>query len=65
MVNTSKYRAVIRGNLLMHRRDYHETFAPVVRVSTLRMLFALAAQHNWEIKQGDVPTAFLKSNMDT
>ena len=33
---------------MMHGRDYNETFAPVVRVGTLRMLFALAAKRDWE-----------------
>lgn len=39
--------------------DYHETFSPVVRYSTLRLLFALAAKLNLDITHLDVTTAFL------
>ena len=44
---------------------YNETFAPVPNISTMRLLFALGAKNNWEIKQGDVATAFLCASMDT
>ena len=46
-------------------RDFNQTFAPVPHLTTLRVLFALAAKFDWEIDQGDVSTAFLASDMDT
>ena len=60
-----KYRIVVRGYHMKLGRDYNETFAPVAFAATLRSLFALAAKFDWEIKQGDVSTAFLCTNMDT
>jgi len=60
----AKARLVARGYHMQEGRDYNETFAPVAYVTTLRLLFALAAEHNWEIKQGDVATAFLSADMD-
>jgi len=39
--------------------DYQETFSPVVRYDSLRVLLALVAQYDLEMTQFDVKTAFL------
>jgi len=39
--------------------NYTETFSPVVRHSTLRLLFSLAVNLDWKILHWDVVTAFL------
>lgn len=39
--------------------DYKETFAPVIRYDSIRVLFALATINDVEIKQFDVKTVFL------
>ncbi|KAG8487898.1 hypothetical protein CXB51_018780 [Gossypium anomalum] len=36
-----------------------ETFAPVARLETIKLMFALAAQKQWKIHQLDVKSAFL------
>eukprot|EP00873_Tetraselmis_striata_P038185 jgi/Tetstr1/458449/TSEL_044884.t1 len=36
-----------------------ETFAPTVKFTTIRVLFAIAVQYGWNIHQVDVDTAFL------
>jgi hypothetical protein len=59
-----KTRLVIRGYRMKEGQDYNATFAPVAHITTFRSLFALAAKHDWEIKQGDVSTAFLAPDMD-
>jgi len=59
-----KARLVIKGNEQVNRIDYEETFAPVVRLSTLRMLLALAVSGEWHIYQMDVVTAFLYPKID-
>jgi len=49
-----KARLVIRGFEQLAGVDFGETFAPVVKLQSLRMMLALAASHNWEIDKMDV-----------
>ena len=43
----------------MERVDYNETFAPVARMVSIRVLLALACQLKFKLYQMDVKTAFL------
>ncbi|GJU04840.1 zinc finger, CCHC-type containing protein [Tanacetum coccineum] len=55
-----KARLVIQGFKQKSRIDYFDTYAPVARISTIRLLIAMASIHNLIIHQMDVKTAFLK-----
>ncbi|GJU61922.1 zinc finger, CCHC-type containing protein [Tanacetum coccineum] len=44
--------------------DYFDTSAPVARITTIRLLLALAAIHNLVIHQMDVKTTFLNGDLD-
>ncbi|GJU74605.1 zinc finger, CCHC-type containing protein, partial [Tanacetum coccineum] len=44
--------------------DYFDTYAPVARISTIRMLIAMASIHNLIIHQMDVKIAFLNGKLD-
>jgi hypothetical protein len=48
-----------------HQIDYHETYAPVSRISSFHVLIAVAVHENFEIRQIDVDSAFLNSLIDT
>ena len=54
-----KARLVARGFEQTSGVDFFDTFAPVVRWETIRMLIAIAVHLNWPIHQLDVLTAFL------
>jgi hypothetical protein len=54
-----KSRLVARGFSQVHGVDYHEIFAPTAKITTVRLLLALAAQYDLEVEQMDVVTAFL------
>ena len=59
-----KARLVALGCRQLHGVDYLETFAPVVKLTTIRTMLALAATHDLECEQMDVTTAFLNGDLD-
>jgi len=65
--NIVRYKArwVAKGYSMMKGVDYHETWAPVPSMATVRMLFAVAAARDLEIHQLDVRTAYLNADIDT
>ena len=44
--------------------DFHETYAPVARIETIRTVIALAAQIELPIFQLDVKSAFLNGTLE-
>jgi hypothetical protein len=64
--NIARYKArlVARGFTEEHGVDYHETFAPTVRVISIRVVLALAAFHDMDVEELDVVTTFLEANID-
>lgn len=58
-----KARLVARGFTQVEGLDYNETFSPVVRHSTMRILFSLANEMNLDINHVDVTTAFLHGDL--
>jgi hypothetical protein len=54
-----KARFVARGFSQTEGIDYYETFSPVIKMTSLRVLLALATIHNFYVHQMDVTTAFL------
>jgi hypothetical protein len=62
-VQRNKARLVAKGYLQEPGVDFHETFAPIARLDTVRALISLAAQKGWLLYQLDVKLAFLNAEL--
>lgn len=63
--NITQYKAryVARG---FHQRpgiDYGETFSPVVKPTTVRLVLSLAVSQGWPLRQLDINNAFLQGTL--
>lgn len=59
-----KARLVVKGFSQKKGVDFEEIFSPVVKMSSIRVVLAIAASMDLEIEQLDVKTAFLHGDLD-
>jgi hypothetical protein len=58
-VTRNKARLVAKGYAQVAGLDFEETFAPMARLESIRILLAYAAYHSFRLFQMDVKSAFL------
>jgi hypothetical protein len=59
VVTRNKARIVAKAYAQVTGLDFEETFAPVARLESIRILLAYAAHHSFKLFQMDVKSAFL------
>jgi hypothetical protein len=59
VVTRNKARLVAKGYLQVESLDFKETFAPVARLESFRILLAYATHYDFKLYQMDMKSAFL------
>ena len=63
-IDKYKARLVVKGFKQKKGLDYFDTYSPVIKITSIKMLIAIASLYNLEIHQMDVKTAFLNGELD-
>ena len=59
-----KARIVVKGFQQKKGMDFDEIFAPVVKMTSIRMVLSIAASMNLEVEQLDVKTTVLHGDLE-
>ena len=60
----NNYRLVSKGFSQVHGVDYTNTFSPVAKMDSIRLVLAIVASKRWEAHHMDVKSAFLHGDFN-
>lgn len=63
-IDKYKARIVAKGFHQQQGVDYKDTFSPVIKSTTIRVVLGLAVNRDWPVRQIDVNTAFLQGRLN-
>ncbi|GJT91176.1 retrovirus-related pol polyprotein from transposon TNT 1-94 [Tanacetum coccineum] len=63
-IDKYKVRLVIKGYRQHEGLGYFDTYSPVTRITSIRMILVIAALRNLKVHQMDVKTAFLNGDLE-
>ncbi len=58
-IRVYKARLVAKGYAQTYGIDYEETYSPIAKMTTIRVIIVMATIKGWFLHQMDVKTAFL------
>jgi hypothetical protein len=58
-IDRYKARLVAKGFKQRYDIDYEDTFSPVVKAATIRLVLSIVVSRGWSLRQLDVQNAFL------
>jgi Reverse transcriptase (RNA-dependent DNA polymerase) len=63
-IESCKARLVAKCYTQTYEIDYEETFAPVAKMNTIRILLSIAVNQNWTLHQMDVKNAIFQGTLE-
>ena len=63
-IDKYKARLVIKGYKQTEGLDYFDTYSPITRINSIRMVLEIAALRNLEVHKMDVKIAFLNGDLE-
>lgn len=62
-IHRYKARLVVKGYNQIAGFDFQETFSPVIKTATIRVVLSLVLAKNWSFRQLDVSNTFLHRDL--
>ena len=63
-ISRFKARFVAKGLTQVEGKDFHETYSPTAKMSTIRIVLSLAVQNRYQLRKLDIKTAYLYAKLD-